>query len=177
MSRSLWTLVPKAEQAVLPIFHDRIDDPLVGGKLDIFWTAKGLLKITLATDKPLRNASNGSALQEFPRLDALLNGQPVDAADFALALTATPFQLKVWRRIAAIPYGQTITYRQLAEEIGHPTAVRAVGTACGKNPVPRIIPCHRVLATNGGLGGFVWGLAYKQALLTHEQTMRQTIAA
>jgi O-6-methylguanine DNA methyltransferase len=83
----------------------------------------------------------------------------------------TDFQQQVWRAIAAIPSGQTRTYGELAEAIGRPRAVRAVGTACGRNPLPLFIPCHRVVAASGGLGGFSAGLAWKLLLLRAERSL------
>lgn len=81
----------------------------------------------------------------------------------------TDFQKSVWRAISNIPPGQTQTYGELAEAIQRPRAVRAVGTACGKNPISLLIPCHRVVASNGGLGGFSSGLAWKKLLLQIER--------
>ena len=80
----------------------------------------------------------------------------------------TPFQQRVWRALQAIPYGQTISYAQLAERIGQPTAYRAVANANGKNPFSIIIPCHRVIASGGGLGGYTGGLDKKRYLLSIE---------
>jgi len=79
------------------------------------------------------------------------------------------FQQKVWQQIAAIPYGSTITYQELAEQAGSPKGARAAGMACGANPLPIIIPCHRVVAQNG-IGGFGGGVALKRSLLALEQT-------
>ena len=84
-------------------------------------------------------------------------------------LAGTDFQQQVWQAIANIPPGQTKTYGELAKAIGRPNAVRAVGSACGKNPVPLFIPCHRVVGSNGGLGGFSAGLPWKELLLTLEK--------
>ena len=84
------------------------------------------------------------------------------------SLTGTEFQQQVWREISEIPPSQTQTYAELARAIGRPNAVRAVGSACGKNPVPLFIPCHRVVGSNGGLGGFSCGLPWKELLLTLE---------
>ena len=86
-----------------------------------------------------------------------------------LGLTGTEFQKKVWQHLRKIPYGQTRSYAQVAEAIGHPGASRAVGTACGKNPLLIIVPCHRVVASGGGLGGFALGLKVKKDLLKWEQ--------
>jgi methylated-DNA-[protein]-cysteine S-methyltransferase len=80
----------------------------------------------------------------------------------------TPFQQKVWLELINIPYGGTISYRTLAEAIDKPKAFRAVGSANGKNPLPLIIPCHRVIQGNGSLGGYTGGLHIKQFLLNHE---------
>ncbi|MDB4977626.1 MAG: regulatory protein / Methylated-DNA--protein-cysteine methyltransferase [Myxococcaceae bacterium] len=97
----------------------------------------------------------------------------IDAARFAddvpLDLIGTAFQQQVWRALRKIPRGQTCSYTELAERIGAPSAVRAVGSACGKNPVAALVPCHRVLRGDGSLGGYRWGLARKQALLDKER--------
>ena len=83
----------------------------------------------------------------------------------------TPFQQRVWYHIAAIPYGSCITYRQLAERVGSPNGYRAVGLACGANPLALIIPCHRVIGQNSP-GGFAGGAAVKESLLALEQARR-----
>lgn len=85
-----------------------------------------------------------------------------------LYLIGTPFQRRVWRTLATIPAGETTSYIALAVRIGQPQAVRAVGTAVGRNPLAVLIPCHRVLRRDGGLGGFRWGLAMKRTLLAAE---------
>jgi len=82
---------------------------------------------------------------------------------------ATPFQQAVWRQLLTIPYGHTCTYADVARAIGKPLAVRAVGTAIGRNPLSVIVPCHRVLGSNGQLGGYSGGLERKRALLALEQ--------
>lgn len=87
----------------------------------------------------------------------------------------TPFQQRVWQALMTIPYGKTISYRELAELVGTPKAVRAVGSANGKNRVPIIVPCHRVIATGGKLGGYSGGLDKKIWLLEHEQKMISSV--
>jgi methylated-DNA-[protein]-cysteine S-methyltransferase len=87
------------------------------------------------------------------------------AFDLPLDLRGTPFQLRVWEALLRIPYGETRTYGQLAAQIGHPGAARAVGAANGANPVAIIVPCHRVVASGGGLGGYGGGLDRKEFLL------------
>ena len=88
--------------------------------------------------------------------------------DLPLRLNGTPFQQSVWAELMAIPYGTTISYRELAARIGNPRAIRAVGGANGKNPVSIIVPCHRVIGADGGLTGYGGGLDCKRWLLTHE---------
>jgi AraC family transcriptional regulator, regulatory protein of adaptative response / methylated-DNA-[protein]-cysteine methyltransferase len=83
-------------------------------------------------------------------------------------LIGAPFQIKVWEALLRIPSGQVTTYSEIAEVIGSPRAVRAVGTAVGRNPVSWLIPCHRALRKSGGLGGYHWGLPVKRAMLAWE---------
>lgn len=85
------------------------------------------------------------------------------------ALSGTDFQRRVWTALQAIPFGTTWSYAQLATTLGRPTATRAVGAANGKNPLSIIIPCHRVIASDGTLTGYAGGLTNKHWLLTHEQ--------
>jgi methylated-DNA-[protein]-cysteine S-methyltransferase len=101
------------------------------------------------------------------QLEAYFAGQ-LEQFDLELAPRGTPFQLKVWKELERIPYGTTISYQELAERIGNPKAVRAVGTANGANPLPIVIPCHRVIGADGSLTGYGGGLDKKEALLTLE---------
>ena len=85
-----------------------------------------------------------------------------------LYLIGAPFQIKVWEALLQVPQGQVTTYSDIASHIGHPKAVRAVGTAVGRNPVSWLVPCHRVLRKSGALGGYHWGLPVKRAMLAFE---------
>ena len=89
--------------------------------------------------------------------------------DLPLYVQATAFQWRVWQALAAIPYGETRTYRDVAQAIGKPAAVRAVARACATNPVALAIPCHRVIRGDGSLAGYRWGLERKRALLEKEK--------
>jgi methylated-DNA-[protein]-cysteine S-methyltransferase len=100
-------------------------------------------------------------------LDQYFRGESPDWP-FELDLAGTEFQLAVWHRIQQIPYGSVTTYRQIAEDIGNPRASRAVGKAAGDNPVPLVIPCHRVVGSNGTMTGFAGGLRLKGFLLNLE---------
>jgi O-6-methylguanine DNA methyltransferase len=86
-----------------------------------------------------------------------------------LDLRGTPFQVSVWRALLEIPYGETCSYAAIADQIGRPRAQRAVGAANGANPVPVLVPCHRVIASGGGLGGYGGGLDAKRRLLAFER--------
>jgi methylated-DNA-[protein]-cysteine S-methyltransferase len=100
-------------------------------------------------------------------LDRYWAGEPV-RFDVPLALKGTPFQLRVWYALVEVPFGQTITYAELARRIGAPRAVRAVGRANGANPIAVIVPCHRVVGSNGSLTGYGGGIERKRALLELE---------
>ena len=102
------------------------------------------------------------------RLRAYFDGHSVDFPDRLDFSGATPFQHSVWQAARLIPYGETHSYAWVAGQIGKPDAARAVGQALGRNPLPIIIPCHRVLAADGGLGGFSGGIKVKRFLLSME---------
>jgi O-6-methylguanine DNA methyltransferase len=111
-------------------------------------------------DRKNRNALN--QLKEY------LNGE-LRRFDCKVDFRGTPFQKKVWSALGKIPYGQTRSYREIAQAIGHPKAFRAVGNANGQNSIPLIVPCHRVIENNGGLGGFGHGVKVKKQLLDFEK--------
>ncbi|SLN55806.1 methylated-DNA--[protein]-cysteine S-methyltransferase [Pseudooctadecabacter jejudonensis] len=93
--------------------------------------------------------------------------------DAKLVMIGAPFQLKVWEALMTIPSGQVTTYSEIAGAIDHPRAVRAVGTAVGRNPISWLIPCHRAMRKSGGLGGYHWGLPVKRALLAWESARQE----
>lgn len=98
-----------------------------------------------------------------PLVDAALGGRTA-----SLHLIGAPFQIKVWEALLAIPSGHVTTYADIAGAIGHPQAHRAVGSAVGRNPISFLIPCHRAMRRDGGLGGYHWGLPRKRAMLAWE---------
>jgi methylated-DNA-[protein]-cysteine S-methyltransferase len=101
------------------------------------------------------------------QLEAYFNGE-LTRFDLKLASGGTPFQQRVWSALQEIPYGTTTTYGRLAEQLGDPKSVRAVGLANGRNPIAIIIPCHRVIGADGGLVGYGGGMTRKRWLLAHE---------
>jgi O-6-methylguanine DNA methyltransferase len=89
--------------------------------------------------------------------------------DLTLDMRGTPFQVAVWKAVYDVPYGQTVSYGEIARKIGNPAAVRAVGAANGANPLPPVVPCHRIIGSNGKLTGYGGGLPLKQKLLDLER--------
>ena len=108
----------------------------------------------------------------FRQVNEYLAGQR-RTFDFPYVLRGTEFQQRVWRALCEIPYGETRTYAQIAEAVGRPTAVRAVGSANNRNPILFIVPCHRVIGANGNLVGYAYGVEMKRTLLQLEQRVAQ----
>lgn len=124
------------------------------------------LASTLERYGPIRRDDQASASVRR-QLDAYFDGRRW-TFDLPLADLGTDFQKQVWTTLQTIPAGQTWSYRQLAEHIGRPKAMRAVGRANGLNPIPIVIPCHRLVGSDGSLTGFAGGLDMKRALIDHE---------
>jgi methylated-DNA-[protein]-cysteine S-methyltransferase len=143
------------------------------GSLYLTATAEGLSGVYWdAQDVPfLKDQSDpvaaGHLMEAAEQIQAYLNGERRDF-DVPLAMQGTSFQLEVWNELRRIPYGQTISYRELANRVRRPKACRAVGAANGKNPLCLIVPCHRVIASNASLGGYSGGLERKSWLLQLE---------
>jgi AraC family transcriptional regulator of adaptative response/methylated-DNA-[protein]-cysteine methyltransferase len=148
------------------------------GRLLVAATSHGICSVDLGEDD---NELVEALKREFPKarivrsrratrflmgVNAHLRGQEVK---LPLDIRGTDFQLKVWTALQEIPLGSTRSYSEVAQMIGEPTAVRAVANACGSNPVPLIIPCHRVIRKDGSLGGYGLGITRKRALLTKER--------
>jgi methylated-DNA-[protein]-cysteine S-methyltransferase len=115
--------------------------------------------------KPVGN--NPVIRQAISQLDEYFEGKRKQF-ELPLSFKGTEFQKKVWNVLLHIPCGKTLTYAEIARSIDHPKAYRAVGSANGKNPLPIIIPCHRVIASDGSLGGYAYGLNIKKKLLDIE---------
>ncbi|MBD3764273.1 MAG: methylated-DNA--[protein]-cysteine S-methyltransferase [Rhodobacterales bacterium] len=162
--------------AELVIRHGWFDSPF--GPALVMGTDRGLCGIGFAAETGCR-ATLDDLRARWPNATHLADAAPLQpwaqAAfglrtndDRPLTLIGAPFQIKVWEALLHIPPGQVCTYSDLARAIGHPTATRAVGTAVGRNPIGWLIPCHRVLRRDGGLGGYHWGLPVKRAMLGWE---------
>jgi methylated-DNA-[protein]-cysteine S-methyltransferase len=150
------------------------------GKIFVASTEKGVCRLDFHTSekkflKELKKTAAGEIVKS-PRMNekALSQlkkyvGGGLKRFDCRLDLQGTPFQRKVWKALLKIPYGRTRSYQDIARAIGHPKAFRAVGNANGSNPVSIIAPCHRVIESNGGLGGYGHGLKFKKRLLAFEK--------
>jgi methylated-DNA-[protein]-cysteine S-methyltransferase len=153
------------------VYYTRIKSPV--GTLLLAGDAMALRRVSFESSK--RSAppqthwkQNRAAFAEVIRqLQAYFRGE-LKEFDLPLAMEGTKFQLRVWNELREIPYGETISYAQLAGRIGNPQAVRAVGAANGNNPISIIVPCHRVIGSNGSLTGFGGGLPTKKMLLELE---------
>jgi O-6-methylguanine DNA methyltransferase len=120
--------------------------------------------------------AHGRVLQDaIQQLKAYFAGE-IDSLDLPLELSGTDFQQKVWDAARTIPAGQVRSYTWLAQKVGNPRAVRAVASALGANPALLFVPCHRVLRSNGDLGGFSCGLEWKEVLLAHEHVGEPELA-
>jgi methylated-DNA-[protein]-cysteine S-methyltransferase len=149
------------------------------GPLRLCFTEKGLAALEFAEDgRAPESASSSLPPHIQPSLDAArralttyFQGDPTALASLTLDPRGTPFQLRVWQELRRIPYGTTISYAELARRVGNPKASRAVGQANAMNPIPLIIPCHRVINADGSLGGYSSGPDRKRWLLRHEGAM------
>ena len=146
------------------------------GPLTLVGSAAGLRAILWTDDDPARagladidllQASSSVLDDAAAQLDEYFAGNR-RSFDLPLDLHGTPFQLDAWRALATIPFGETRTYAAQAAAIGRPAAVRAVGAANGRNPLSIVLPCHRVVGSDGSLTGYAGGLEAKAALLAHE---------
>ena len=160
------------------IYYDRFDAPI--GRLWAATTTKGLCKVSLTDNKEeflanLNEAFDGRLKRGrepftdlFHRFEVYFRGEPTSFSNLPMDVRGTDFQRGVWRAVAGIPYGRLSTYREIAVRVGRPRAYRAVGNAVGKNPLLIVVPCHRVIRSNGSLGGFGGRIEIKKYLLKLE---------
>ncbi|HEV7606896.1 MAG TPA: methylated-DNA--[protein]-cysteine S-methyltransferase [Steroidobacteraceae bacterium] len=157
------------------------DSPV--GRLSLVATDRALVALVwrrseqsrVPFDQAIENADHPVLRETVRQLQEYFSGQR-RTFELELEFRGTDFQRRVWSALRTIPYGETRTYRQIAEQIGNPTAVRAVGAANGRNPISIIAPCHRVIGMNGDLTGFGGGLDAKAKLLSLEAPQRQLLA-
>lgn len=151
------------------------EEILSGIKIIILASSKGIKRIFLNPNKKISELSNATKLHSndpylfgvFDQLKEYFEGTR-KIFDVPLDIEGTEFQKKVWNELQKIQYGKTISYKKLSENLGDVKAIRAVGKAIGQNPIPIIIPCHRVIGTDGELTGYAGGLDVKEKLLEIE---------
>ncbi len=154
------------------VYHTEIKSPL--GPLLLTMDGGQLTNVCMFGQKRVPNISPGSISDRGPfdlvikQFDEYFSGARREF-DIPLRLDGTPFQVSVWNELRKIPFGTTTTYGEIARRIGNPKAMRAVGLANGRNPIPIIVPCHRVIGSNGALTGFGGGLENKTRLLDLER--------
>lgn len=157
-----------------------IDTPV--GRLTLIASDEGLAAIMWENDNPnrvhpkadIRNDEHPVLQETTTQLQEYFSGQR-NSFSVALDPIGTAFQKEVWNALSTIPYGETRSYLQIANQIGNPKAVRAVGAANGRNPISIIVPCHRVIGTSGALTGFAGGLETKAALLSLEGVKKENV--
>ncbi len=150
-----------------------LDTPI--GELRLAATEAGLAAVLFPNQEDVSFPKRDGSADARAHLDRAVNaltryfeGRQRDFSELTLAAEGTAFQKSVWAALARIPYGETRSYAQIAREIGNPKGMRAVGLANGRNPIPIIVPCHRVIGANGSLTGFGGGLPTKKWLLEFE---------
>ncbi|GAC07271.1 MAG: methylated-DNA--[protein]-cysteine S-methyltransferase [Paraglaciecola chathamensis] len=141
--------------------------PTTSGLLKICANEQGISAITFVMQEDAPAIGNAVTKEAKQQLSEYFDQQR-KAFDLPLAPVGTQFQQNVWQQLCAIPYGETCSYADIAKQLNNPNAVRAVGSANGKNPISIVVPCHRVIGANGTLTGYAGGLTRKAALLTLE---------
>jgi methylated-DNA-[protein]-cysteine S-methyltransferase len=172
----------RAQSHVPAYASKRIDSPV--GPLQLVANSSALVAILWKHEKPgrvplgklLPDASHPILLETQRQLEEYFAGRRQAFTVELYAAGGTDFQQRVWNALLTIPYGETRSYAQLAAQIGHPRAVRAVGAANGRNPLSIIVPCHRVVGSTGKLTGFAGGLEAKAYLLALEGSGRLLVA-
>ena len=154
-----------------PVYYDMCESPL--GALYLAFSGKYLCGISFRKPSGI-TFKKGAAPPGFVReLTSYFNGRNIDFRQDVKFLTGTDFEKKVWSVLKKIPFGETRPYKWVAEKAGSPKAVRAVGRALSKNPVPIVIPCHRVIESDGSIGGYSSGVETKRRLLEMEYYLKQ----
>ena len=157
-------IVEELETPIGTLTLARLRDALVHVAFDGEWPrAEATLGAVYGAGSPAPAES-----ETLKRVRAYFDGDLSAIDAIAVAPRGTSFRLAVWEAMRAIPPGEPISYAELARRAGRPAAVRAAGTACGANPIPIVLPCHRILRTGGGIGGYGGGRAVKRWLLAHE---------
>lgn len=171
-------MIHKRKMLEVKIYYTSLDSPI--GTVFIASSSKGICAISLAVSEDVFlseiNLKYGAPERDDKRFTQIIkdltdyfHGKNIDFSRHRLdILSGTAFQRKVWKKLIEIPYGETRSYKWLAEQVGSPGGFRAAGGANGKNPIPIMIPCHRVINANGSIGGYSGGVWIKECFLKLE---------
>ncbi len=150
-------------------FYDTLESPI--GTLYLLFTGKNLIGISYRKPTDVHRKANAPASLKRELREYFEGGQEEFTQEIEIT-KGTEFDKRVWLALRKIPYGETRTYKWLAEKIGRPNASRAVGQSLGRNPIPILIPCHRIIESDGSLGGYSGGVDIKRRLLDIEYYMK-----
>ncbi|MBW1980835.1 MAG: methylated-DNA--[protein]-cysteine S-methyltransferase [Deltaproteobacteria bacterium] len=153
------------KQIVTPLYYDYYESPI--GLLEVGGTAEAITSLSFVQSPRPAYDSHPAVREAVRQLDEYFYHRRQDF-HLKIHMDGTGFQKKVWRQLLEVPYGRLASYRDIAVAIGRPRAVRAVGAANGKNPIALVVPCHRIIGSNGKLIGYGSGLWRKEWLLRHE---------
>jgi methylated-DNA-[protein]-cysteine S-methyltransferase len=158
------------------IYYDYMDSPL--GELEVSANFNGLLSVLFVKTKeheiPRHDVTTNNITEEIKMQMKQYFNNDLQQFDIPLAINGTAFQTRVWKELCNVPYGKTISYLTLAKKLGDEKCIRAAASANGKNPLAVVVPCHRVIGSNGKLVGYAGDLWRKQWLLEHESSTKQT---
>jgi methylated-DNA-[protein]-cysteine S-methyltransferase len=162
------------------VYQKKMSSPV--GTLTLLATDEALLEVSWPNEKPHRlkkrdvlpGESHPLLTRAATQLQEYFEGKR-ESFDLPIAFEGTEFQRRVWEALRGIPHHRTVSYNAIARQIGKPAAVRAVGAAIGRNPISIIVPCHRVIGSNGKLTGFAGGLETKAALLKLESSVQEPL--
>ena len=150
------------------LFRQSLMTPIGALQLEATETGLRAIRFPSRAAKPMKTSETTPVLDHaIEELTAYFKSE-LTRFSVPLVWAGTPFQESVWAALTDIPYGETVSYNEVAHAIGRPRSARPVGGAVGRNPLPIIVPCHRVMGSNGALTGFTGGLEFKVSLLTHE---------
>lgn len=153
------------------LFYDRFDSPF--GTFYLIFSGRLLTEISFLRPSGIPFSKGAAPVSFTDELQKYFSGNRINFRQKTKFFTGTEFEKKVWIVLKKIPFGETRSYKWIAEQVGNPGAVRAAGRALSKNPIPIIIPCHRVIASDGSIGGYSLGVDMKKHLLEMEHSSKQ----
>lgn len=148
------------------LFYDLFESPI--GTLFLIFSGKALSGVSFEKPSDIAFKKGAASMSFIQELDSYFQGSNASFSQQIIFLTGTDFERKIWTSLKDIPYGETKTYKWIAEKAGNPSATRAAGRALSKNPIPIVLPCHRIIESDGSVGGYSSGINKKIRLLELE---------